>query len=454
MRCLASTTCPGYRNSDNLGSLYMHRSRTLLILLLALGPPLAAEEEEFTFEVEKFAPKPFEFSGYLEAEPEYSLANQDGALYQLQFFGRDPDEQIDRFTGTLQLEGHLRKGIASINLLTQSEIVWDYLGEDQDHALFEGYLSLQPDPGLALDLGKKAMRWGKGYAWNPVAFVERAKDAGDPDLSREGFWIFSADWIKRFDGPLQTLALTPLILPVHDDLNRDFGETGHTNLAGKLYLLYRNTDIDLMFLGDGSLNARYGMDFSRNLAPNFEIHGELAYFNDVLHPTLTADCRPGRPRVEDEISYLLGTRYRTDNDITLIWEYYFNGLGNEEKDQQQFYRCVHQAWDSGDQDLIERLPLGKDVDKGPFSKPNPMRRYMNFRIWWTEPRNLLYLTPGLQVLYNLDDRSFSVSPDISYTGIENLELRLRATVPVGDTLTEWGEKPNQYKIELRARYHF
>jgi hypothetical protein len=83
-----------------------------------------------------------------------------------------------------------------------------------------------------------------------------------------------------------------------------------------------------------------------------------------------------------------------------------------------------------------------------------MRRYMNFRAWWEEPRNLLYVTPGLQVLYNLDDRSFSVSPDISYIGFEKLILRLRATVPVGDSLTEWGEKPNKYKIELRVRYYF
>ena len=80
--------------------------------------------------------------------------------------------------------------------------------------MYQGYLSLQPDPGFAFDLGKKAVRWGKGYAWNPVAFVERAKDAGDPDLSREGYWISAVDWVNRFDGPLQTLALTPLILPV------------------------------------------------------------------------------------------------------------------------------------------------------------------------------------------------------------------------------------------------
>jgi hypothetical protein len=196
------------------------------------------------------------------------------------------------------------------------------------------------------------------------------------------------------------------------------------------------------------------MDFSKNLAPNFEIHGELAYINDVTHPTLTAGCKTGKPRIEDEVSYLIGTRYRSSDDVTLILEYYKNGLGNDKEDQEQFYRCVHRAWESDDQDLIDGLPVGKDLDKGPFSRPNPMRRYMNLRVWWEEPRNLLYVTPGVQVLYNLEDHSFSVSPDISYTGFENLELRLRATVPVGDSLTEWGEKPNKYKLQLRARYYF
>ena len=432
----------------------MHQAWLSLLLLLGLGGAMAAQDEEFTFDAKAFEPKLFEFTGYLEGEPEYARANQDGALYQLQFFDRDPDKDLGRFTGKLELEGHLRKGIAGLHFQTHSEAVWDYLGDDDEHKLFQGYLSLQPDPGLAFDIGKKAVRWGKGYAWNPVAFVERAKDAGDPDLSREGFWIAGADWVQRFDGALQTLALTPLILPVREDANKDFGETGYNNLAAKLYLLYRDIDLDFMFLSDGSRSSRVGMDFSKNLAPNFEVHGELAYFNDIKHPTLTAGCEAGKPKQEDEISYLIGTRYRTSDDITLILEYYKNGLGNDKEEQEQFYRCVHQAWETGDQDLIDRLPVGKDLDKGPFSKPNPMRRYMNFRVWWEEPRNLLYATAGVQVLYNFDDDSFSVSPDISYTGFENLEFRLRGTLPVGDSLTEWGEKPNKYKLELRARYYF
>ena len=115
---------------------------------------------------------------------------------------------------------------------------------------------------------------------------------------------------------------------------------------------------------------------------------------------------------------------------------------------------MHRAWDTGDPDLLAGLPLDEDLDRGPFTKPNPMRRYFHLRAWWREPYNILYFTPGFLVLYNLDDNSYSVAPELNYVGINKLALRFRLSVPVGDELTEWGEKPNNYKMELRVRYYF
>ncbi len=151
---------------------------------------------------------------------------------------------------------------------------------------------------------------------------------------------------------------------------------------------------------------------------------------------------------------MLGLRYRTSDDITFLLEYYFNGRGNEKSEQQQFYRCVHQAWETEDESLLNQLPLNKDLDKGPFSKPNPMRQYLGFRTWWEEPADIVYLTAGLQILYNLEDYSYSVAPDVYYDGIENIEMKLRGTIPIGDRLTEWGEKPNEYKLEAQIRVYF
>jgi hypothetical protein len=419
---------------------------------MAAMPGLGAEE--YSFDVEQFESRAFELRGYAEIEPSYSDSNQDGALYQLEFIDEEQRDEIFRLPAVLELDGRYRRDIMTLGFRTHTTKTWDYTDQSGETLLYEGLLNLQPDPGFSFDLGKKAYRWGTGYAWNPVAFVERAKDAGNPDLAREGYWIAGFDYIKTYGGSLKTAALTPLVLPNRGNINNDFGQEGFTNYAAKLYLLYRNTDIDFMFLSDGSKTARYGMDFASNITTNFAIHGELAYITDVSLHTITPDCTFKREAPDDKISSLLGLRYRTEQDVTWIAEYYYNGAGNRLEDQQQFYECVHRAWDAGDPELLSGLPLDEDLDKGPFTKPNPMRQYFHLRAFWREPYNILYFTPGFQWLYNLQDNSYSIAPELNYEGVNNVDLRLRLTVPVGDVLTEWGEKPNKYKAELRVRYYF
>jgi len=48
----------------------------------------------------------------------------------------------------------------------------------------------------------------------------------------------------------------------------------------------------------------------------------------------------------------------------------------------------------------------------------------------------------------------SFSPELLYDGITNLELRLKGTVLVGESFSEYGEKPNDAMFELRVRYYF
>jgi len=62
------------------------------------------------------------------------------------------------------------------------------------------YLSLKPSPSLTSKLGKQTLLWGKGYAFNPVAFVSRPKDPDDPELALEGYITASADYIKKLPG--------------------------------------------------------------------------------------------------------------------------------------------------------------------------------------------------------------------------------------------------------------
>src|SRR4030042_4097882 len=95
-------------------------------------------------------------------------------------------------------------------------------GLSSDGTIYEGFLSLKPSNSYSLDMGKKVFKWGKGYAWNPVSFIDRPKDPNDPDLALEGFWTLSGDYIRSFSGPLKTFSFTPVLLPVVTGINEDF----------------------------------------------------------------------------------------------------------------------------------------------------------------------------------------------------------------------------------------
>jgi hypothetical protein len=308
--------------------------------------------------------------------------------------------------------------------------------------------------GLSIDLGKKVLKWGKGYGWNPVGFVERTKDPTDPDLSREGFWMLSADYVRSFKGPLQTIGFTPVVLPVNEDVNEDFGKREHVNFGGKLYVLYEGTDIDLTALASGTRTGRFGADFSRNLSSNLEIHGEIALVSNSERKALDRDRRTVTLR-DDAISGLLGIRYLTERDTTYIVEYYRNGPGFRTSETRDFFRLAHDAvgpsGTGGDNTLLQRAIA---LNQAGYGSPTPARDYLYARVSQKEPFDILYFTPSIIGIVNLGDGSLSLTPELLYTGITNLEVRLRGQANLGGTSTEFGEKQVDGKVELRVRYFF
>lgn len=187
-----------------------------------------------------------------------------------------------------------------------------FLGWDNATRIYEGYLSIKPSFSLNIDLGKKTLKWGKGYAWNPVAFIDRPKDPDDPELALEAFIVATADYIKSFEGPLKTLALTPILVPVYDNLNDTFGELNKLNFGGKLYTLLYDTDIDFLFLLGESKTNRFGLDFSRNITTNIEIHGEFAFIKNQQKFSIDSNSNGIISKTRfDAKSYLLGIRYLT-----------------------------------------------------------------------------------------------------------------------------------------------
>jgi hypothetical protein len=428
------------------------RTRFLALCAVLFAAP-AVGADEYSFDAGQFEKKSFEFGGYAELRAERFRLSRDAALYQLNFFDQKPIAAFNRGAGVLQLEGLYRRGIGSFRFVGSGSYVDDYSGAERDMRAYEAYLTLAPSDRATYDLGKKTLSWGKGYAFNPVGFVQRMKDPNDPELAREGFMFAGGNFIRSFEGPLKTVAFTPLVIPTGDRMNEDFGPGAHANPAAKLSLLYRDTDIDFLVLGEGARSARYGFDFSRNLGANVEIHGEWARIARASKPVLGAGGSVAT-QTAGASSTLLGLRHLSERDTTTILEYYYNGAGYTEAQMRDYFTFVHNAHDpfllTGNSTALERARTLQTS----YARANPMRRYLYLRVNQKEPFDILYFTPALTVIGNLDDGSTSFAPELLYTGVTNLELRLRLFFLAGGRLADFGEKQNDRRIELRARYFF
>ena len=420
----------------------------MLTFFILSGYSIAAEE--FSFDVSSYQKKNYRLGGYFDYSLNYQKLNQDAAANALFFINQTIPDSLTQHTGIIELNGDYKWDKWQARFNFHAEAYDNELVSEQKGVLYEAVATYQPATGITLEAGKKAIKWGKGYAWNPVGFVERPKDPSDPDLSREGYAVITADIIKSFTGDIKTLAFTPVFLPVTDKINEDFGQSEHNNIAAKLYLLYKDTDIDIVFLNQGSRSLRYGFDFAKNINTQFEVHGEWAYF-DTVSQQLVSDSGEVTSQTDSTTRWLLGLRYLTDNDTTIIAEYYRNNSGYSSSEMKSFFTAVDSANASNNTALLTTL---SSVGEKTFLTRNPGKEYLYLRFSIKEPFDLVYFVPALTTIYNIDDNSYSLSPEIIYTGIQNLEFRFKATLLYGDNYSEFSEKRNEQKYEFRLRYFF
>ncbi|MGA1790605.1 MAG: hypothetical protein ACMUIM_03905 [bacterium] len=426
----------------------------ILLFFVFIFPQRALAKGEYDFDLTEIEKRPYRIGGYFELRPLVFGLDRDASLYKIKFYDRDEGKTLWEYNVKFQLDGSYEWKKAGIYIKTNSDLKKSYLGRSDKTSLYEGYLSIKPSFSFSMDIGKMQLKWGKGYAWNPVAFVDRPKDPDDPEIGLEGFIVAKAEYIKSFKGPLKSLALTPVLIPVTRDVNEDFGIVDHTNFAFKAYFLLYNTDIDLIAFRGQSKGDRYGFDFSRNIRSNFEVHGEWAYIDDSKTQFIDSNGQI-LERISDTGSYLVGIRYLTASDTTYIFEYYHNGTGFYEHEVRDYFSFINKGYAtyllSGDDTSIEKAYT---LTEGNYGRMNPMRDYFYLRISQKEPFDILYLIPSIGMIYNTTDSSFSLSPELLYSPITNLELRLKGGFLSGRCLSEFGEKQNDYKIEFRCRYYY
>ena len=424
-----------------------------ILLTVCAGSALAGEYDLNIPEAEK---KPYELGGRFELRYIQHWLNDQSARYRLDYYKQDPGAYNEEWRPQLELQGGFRQGMVQFHFLTHHEYDETSGGGEWTNRVYEAYASIKPSVSLTMEAGKKSFLWGKGYAWNPAGFINRPKDPDDPELNLEGYTALGVDYIKSFSGSsLSNLALTALILPVLDGWeNTSLGQSGDVNYALKLYLLWHNTDLDLIYFGGPNQPDSYGFDFAKNLTDNFEVHGEAGYKRDVMRTVLNST---GQPTVsqENELSYLLGIRYLNAIETTFIAEYYHNGAGYDAGEEDDFFAYqdwAYQQWlVTGNASYMQRADK---VTRPYYRQRNFGEDYFYLKITQKEPFDILYFNPWLAVIVNLQDLSFNLQPGMTYTPVTNLELNFRVGIPFGPAGTEFGEKEDAARIETWLRYYF
>ncbi|MBN2402096.1 MAG: hypothetical protein JXN64_06830 [Spirochaetes bacterium] len=429
----------------------------LALLIITLSSSFLFADEDYSFDEKEFLneieKKPYRFGGFVELRPVESWLNKEGSLYKLNYYDSDVNYRTEEYNGSVKADGSIEYGLFAAYAKGSIEGWRDYRGNDWDATLYEGYASFAPSDFFRLNAGKESLKWGKGYAWNPTAFVTRPKNTDDPELDLEGYYLARFEFIKSFSDPLKTVSFTPVFIPVSDDINDDYAKDQDYEAAAKIYLLFFDTDLDFVYSYGKTNKSRYGFGFSRNILSNIEIHGEAAYLTNVQKAEVTGS-NTLKMQSSNAGVYLAGVRYLNEHDTTFIVEYFYNSAGRNEEVMKVFYTNIDDAYDyynsTGDSTRLNKIKSGG----GSNSQSNPMINYSYIRISQKDPFDILYLTPAITWIFNIDDKSFSLSPEIAYNGITNLDIRLKANFLFGNEYSEFGEKPFCAKAELRLRYSF
>jgi hypothetical protein len=419
----------------------------LVFASLILWRAGAAQDYDFEIPEEEETAK-LELSGNLDAKWGILQINQKSPVFGLQFFGQDkPDEYLSQYRLDFYLNGDYRYKQVGFTIRTFSQYTKE---EPIDLSFFELYGSLNFSPRFTLGVGKRRYNWGKGYAFNPVGYVNAEKDPENPDLALAGKSSLSLNYNRSFSfGLIKNLSLAAIVLPQEAAILDKYSEFDDLSAALKLYVLLNNIDLDFLIYSGQNQTRRYGMDFSTNLRENIEVHGEVSYGEGELISSIQNNAV--QTNAADGFSYLLGLRYLNSWNMTVIAEYYHNNRGLSKPEYQEYQAYLLNSLNSGDADLINET---RSVMTNHFRSKKLMRDYFYFKASLPEPFEWLYSSVSVFTIYNVNDHSFILSPQIGYKPFTNSEILLWPSFFFGDDDSEYGSKQIQNKVEMWFRFYF
>ncbi|MFC1712937.1 hypothetical protein ACFL6S_04665 [Candidatus Poribacteria bacterium] len=417
----------------------------IAVALVSCGLLLA---DDYSFEIpeeEEEEESKLEWSGNLDERYFIFHADQSSPFYQLQFSDKeDLSDYFSQYRVELYLDADYQTKDIGFYLKTHSTY---YNDSEASFDLLETYGNVNLSLSSFIQAGKRMYRWGKGYAFNPVGYVNPFKDPENPELAQAGLLSVGFEKIKSLNSDsLKTIALTAIVIPPEEILSNRYGELENTDFAAKGYFLLWDIDIDVIARYSKIGPSSIGADFATNIRENIELHGELSHFKDTPKNTISEDVL--LTTMEDGYSYLLGLRYLNQWQTTVIAEYYHNGAGLTDDEYGNYIDFLQNSVNA--QEIEQALQYSKTYFRG----GNLMQDYLYIKAIHPEPFGWLYFTPSLFTIYNINDNSFMLAVPLNYKPFTNFELMFCPTFLIGDDGTEFASRQFEQKYELRMKLHF
>ena len=419
----------------------------IIITILVIISDIYAEDYSFEIPSAESKNEVLELKGNLDVKYSIFESRKDSPLYNLQYYNQQLSDILSSYRMELYLDGDYQTKNSGVHLKTRSEY---YNDSQTNSSLYELYGNINLSNNSFLLLGKKMYNWGKGYAFNPVGYVNPGKDPENPELSQSGLFSINYQYSKSFQTELiKNTAFDIIIVPSANTTNNKISEIENTDIAGKLYFLFWDTDIDFVQYYSKINPVMSGIDFSRNILPSLEMHGEFNHFQNkpkftILNNTINSEKIDGT-------SYLVGIRWLNEWNITTIMEYYHNDAGLKLKEFDDYNTFLTNAAVSGNSNSMSNA---MNMNKNNFSGTNLMQDYLYLKMSLPEPFNWVYFTPSVYTIFNINDGSSIIGIPLSYKPITNIEFILWPTFLVGNKNTEFGSKQYENKLDLWMRFYF
>ncbi len=364
------------------------------------------------------------------------------------------------------------------NYIVKADISYQYSpGSDDQNDKNTRFITNELYADLALGeyaflkVGKKRESWGVGWTFSPIDnIIDLPKNSVDPSDSREGLYL------SMLEVPIGDLSLRILYMP---DVTFDMStETGQSGIPDSMFdeegayginasFMLWDTDISFIYYRRDKipgLNKDYGgLTLNRywlDIGAYFEIEAHRGSDLEAVQKTSGGsyyfpvdDALVALKKQDDDIyvDFSVGVNYTFPDNTKVALEYSRNDEGYDNAEFDAFVNFVnHEAQNhqsSGDPTSTQKLLKANQL-LGERLRQNYLA------LSYDRPYTFDDFTPHLGTIICLDDGSFMVNAALMYNVRDDTTITLDVKGYVGDEDTEWGLKPDNYRVFLSVKYYF